>query len=104
MRLKLALLVTSVSEPSALLLPLVLEDALKIGFTRNQRLIEQFLAQIQKQLRPLPYKKWFTIIENDRDSNLSLKVKLSPAGHILGSAYVEFLLNEKEFSQAAISH
>jgi len=25
------------SEPSALLLPLVLEDALKIGFTRNQR-------------------------------------------------------------------
>jgi len=44
------------SEPSALLLPLVLEDALKIGFTRNKRLIEQFLAQIQKQLRPLPYK------------------------------------------------
>lgn len=28
------------SEPSALLLRLVLEDALKIGFTRNKRLIE----------------------------------------------------------------
>lgn len=86
------------SEPSALLLPLVLEDALKIGFTRNKRLIEQFLAQIQKQLRPLAYKKWFTIIENDHGSNSSLKVKLSPAGHILGSAYVEFLLNKKEGS------
>lgn len=79
------------SEPSALLLPLVLEDALKIGFTRNKRLIEQFLAQIQKQLRPLSYKKWATVIDED---NLNLKVKLSPAGHILGSAYVEFLLTK----------
>jgi len=80
------------SQPSALLLPLVLEDALKIGFTRNKRLIDLFLKQIQKQLRPLPYKKWHTIIDND--ANLNLKVKLSPAGHILGSAYVEFLLNK----------
>ena len=86
------------SQPSALLLPLVLEDALKIGFTRNKRLIDLFLKQIHKQLRPIPYKKWVTIIENDRDSNLSLKVKLIPAGHILGSAYVEFLLNKTEGS------
>ena len=90
------------SEPSALLLPLVLEDALKIGFTRNERLIEQFLAQIQNQLRPLPYKSWVSIFDNEHtsssQSNLSLKVKLSPAGHILGSAYVEFLLNKNEDS------
>lgn len=86
------------SEPSALLLPLVLEDALKIGFTRNKRLIEQFLSQIQKQLRPLPYKKWVTVIDGGNDSDLSLKVKLSPAGHILGSAYVEFLLYKTEGS------
>ncbi len=84
------------SEPSALLLPLVLEDALKIGFTRNKRLIDQFLKQIQKQLRPLPYKKWHTVIDEDHNSNFSLKVKLSPAGHILGSAYVEFLLHKNE--------
>lgn len=85
------------SEPSALLLPLVLEDALKIGFTRNKRLIEQFLVQIQKQLRPLPYKKWVTVIDvDDPSSSLNLKVKLSPAGHILGSAYVEFLLHKNE--------
>lgn len=86
------------SEPSALLLPLVLEDALKIGFTRNKQLINKFLAQIQKQLRPLPYKKWATIIDKN---NLNLKVKLSQAGHILGSAYVEFLLhnNNSKFKQ-----
>jgi len=45
------------SYPSAELLPLVLEDALKIGFTRNQRLIDKFLTQIEKQIKPLPYKK-----------------------------------------------
>jgi metallo-beta-lactamase family protein len=70
------------SRPSAELLPLVLEDALKIGFTRNRRLIERFLAQIEKQIRPLDYKKWEKI-------DPSLKIKLQPAGHILGSAYVE---------------
>ena len=70
------------SRPSAELLPLVLEDALKIGFTRNQRLIERFLAQIEKQIRPLDYKKWEKI-------DPSLKIKLQPAVHILGSAYVE---------------
>ena len=96
------------SEPSALLLPLVLEDALKIGFTHNKRLIEQFLTQIQKQLRPLPYKSWVTIIDDEHTSsstsNLSLKVKLSPAGHILGSAYVEFLLNKNEDSSRFKRH
>jgi len=65
------------SRPSAELLPLVLKDALKIGFTRNQRLIERFLAQIEKQIRPLDYKKWQKI-------GPSLKIKLQPAGHILG--------------------
>jgi len=84
------------SEPSALLLPLVLEDALKIGFTRNKRLIDQFLKQIQKQLKPLPYRKWFTIID---ENAIDLKVKLSPAGHILGSAYVEFILNKNKFKK-----
>lgn len=88
------------SEASALLLPLVLEDALKIGFTRNKSLIEKFLKQIQKQLKPLPYKKWHTIFDDgNKNSNGSLKVKLSPAGHILGSAYIEFIQNQNNSKQ-----
>jgi metallo-beta-lactamase family protein len=74
------------TEPSAHLLPLVLEDALKIGFTRNQRLIQRFLQQIKQQLKPLPYKTWQTVAQNKNDQ---LRIKLQPAGHILGSAYVE---------------
>jgi len=77
------------SYPSAELLPLVLEDAIKIGFTRNQRLIDKFLTQIEKQIKPLPYKKWQKIDD-------ALKIKLQPAGHILGSAYVEVDYHETD--------
>jgi hypothetical protein len=48
------------SQASAALLPLVLEDALKVGFTRDQALIERFLAQIRQQTIAVPYKQWHT--------------------------------------------
>ena len=75
------------SEPSALLLPMVMADALKIGFTRNRRLIDNFLKMIGSMLVALPYKKWHMVEFDGNDARLS--VKLQRAGHILGSAYVE---------------
>lgn len=75
------------SEPSAILLPLVMEDALKIGFTRDQRIINNFLKKIQRMLRPVPYKQWQSI--ELEGSTGTLAVKLQPAGHILGSAFIE---------------
>ncbi|MDR5899039.1 MBL fold metallo-hydrolase [Halomonas vilamensis] len=74
------------SIPSATLLPLVIEDALKIGFTRNARLIEQFQAQLERQLVPLPYGQWHTVVDA---GDMTTRVKLKRAGHILGSSYVE---------------
>ncbi|MEQ6888266.1 MBL fold metallo-hydrolase [Halomonas sp. CS7] len=74
------------SVPSARLLPLVIEDALKIGFTRDRALIEGFLAEVEKRLLPLDYRQWHTVIDDDRHR---VRVKLQRAGHILGSAYVE---------------
>ena len=74
------------SEPSAKLLPLVIEDALKIGFTRDKRLIEQFLDTVHQQLKPLPYKQWHTLLD---DSDRTVRIRLQRAGHILGSAYIE---------------
>jgi metallo-beta-lactamase family protein len=50
------------SQASAVLLPLVLEDALKVGFTRDQALISGFLKQIRQQTIAVPYKQWRTII------------------------------------------
>ena len=74
------------SIPSAKLLPLVIEDALKVGFTRDRKLIKQFLAKVDALLYPLPYAHWFTLADTDE---LKLSLRLQRAGHILGSAYVE---------------
>jgi metallo-beta-lactamase family protein len=79
------------SEASALLLPLVLEDAVKIGFTRNRRMIDQFLTHLQKQIIPVPYGQW-TSVSSEHET---LRLKLKPAGHILGSAYVECDVNKE---------
>ena len=74
------------SEPSARLLPLVIEDALKVGFTRDAALIKRFLATVETQLVALPYKTWRTIADT---STVTVRMRLQRAGHILGSAYIE---------------
>jgi metallo-beta-lactamase family protein len=73
------------SEASAVLLPLVIEDALEVGFTRDKALIGRVLALLRQRIVPLPYKQWQTVIAGTP----GLRARLSPAGHILGSAYVE---------------
>lgn len=74
------------SEPSAALLPLVLEDALKVGVTRNAQFIEKFLKVLKQKIIAVPYSENYTIVPG-------CLIKLKPAGHILGSAYVEFKLS-----------
>ena len=74
------------SEPSAVLLPLMLEDAVKVGFTRDQRLVDSFLDRLQSQLSPLPYGQWQTLATATAQD---VAIRLQPAGHILGSAYLE---------------
>ncbi len=73
------------SEPSAVLLALVLEDAVKIGVTRDQRLLDIFLTRLKELISPVPYGMWRDI---DTGTATRLSIKLQPAGHILGSAYV----------------
>ncbi|MBN1008725.1 MBL fold metallo-hydrolase RNA specificity domain-containing protein [Amphritea pacifica] len=73
------------SKATARLLPLVLEDALKIGVTRNATLIRQFLNLLSQQVQPVEYKQWHPV-----ESVEGLRFRFKPAGHILGSAYIEF--------------
>lgn len=75
------------SRASALLLPDVLEDAVKIGFTKNRQLVSKFIRHIKSLIVPLDYgeKKPLALDK----CNKKLSIKLKPAGHILGSAYVE---------------
>jgi metallo-beta-lactamase family protein len=91
------------TEPSAILLPLVIEDALAVGATRDREVIARTLAALESRLHPLPYGKWHPVdlghgtVDQSESSEThagvapdsTLEIRLQPAGHILGSAYVE---------------
>ena len=74
------------SLPSAILLPLVIEDALAVGATRDRKLVARTLERLKSQIRPLAYGKWARV---DTGIGTGLEIRLQRAGHILGSAYVE---------------
>ena len=74
------------SEPSAKLLPLVLEDAFKLEFSRDTRTLDRYLQRVQKQTVAVPFGQWFPISQS---ATLQARIRLQRAGHILGSAYVE---------------
>ncbi|MEM6779140.1 MAG: MBL fold metallo-hydrolase [Planctomycetota bacterium] len=76
------------SHPTAKLLPMVMEDALKIGFTRSRRLIDRFLREIDQLLRPLDYDEWTDIPGGAR-------IRLQTAGHVLGSTVFEIELPDQ---------
>ncbi|TWU63410.1 Ribonuclease [Crateriforma conspicua] len=73
------------SPPSAKLLPLVMEDAIRIGFTRSERLIDRFLEAVDALVRPLDYHQWHRI-------EGGVEIRLRPAGHVLGSTIFEVRL------------
>lgn len=87
------------SEPSAQLLPLVMEDAIKLGFTREPRMISRFLDILQERTVAIPYGQWHTV---ELTGPAQLAIKLKPAGHVLGSAYVECRLREAGQEQRVI--
>ena len=89
------------TEPSAVLLPLVLEDAVKVGFTRNQQLIQRVIQALKKQLVALPYDRWHQVAMDGNRAE-SLSVRFSPAGHILGSAYVSCRVHDSDGKQEVI--
>lgn len=85
------------SEPSAKLLPIVLEDAFKLGFSRDQKQVERYLKLIEQRIVALPYKQWFSLISAPQ---LKARIRLQRAGHILGSAYVEVDLHYPETGES----
>jgi metallo-beta-lactamase family protein len=87
------------STPSATLLPLVIEDALKVGFTRDRRVIELALAMINQLLVPIDYATWHPLID---DPQRPVRLRLQRAGHILGSAYVEIDVGQGANSERAV--
>ncbi|KVX03551.1 MBL fold metallo-hydrolase RNA specificity domain-containing protein [Shewanella frigidimarina] len=98
---------------TAALLPLVIEDALKVGVTRDPKLIKACINRLKKLLVSVDYGQWIILpineptaissTESTKDTSAEktvtpviyhkAKLKFKPAGHILGSAYVEIDLS-----------
>ena len=86
------------TKPTAKLLPIMLEDAMRLGITRNRRVIKEFLDDLRKLIRPIPYGKW-TNLQTGKSHDVQpnsaegaqhgMEFRFQPAGHILGSSYVE---------------
>ena len=72
------------TKATALLLPLVIEDAIKVGVTRNRSIINSVMKRFKSQLVAIEYGEWFPV------EGFPAKAKFKPAGHIIGSAYIEF--------------
>jgi len=72
------------TEPTAQLLPIVLEDALGIHIPDDQALVEKAIDRIRRQIQPIPYDHW-----HDLPGEQPIQLRFQSAGHILGSAYVE---------------
>jgi metallo-beta-lactamase family protein len=74
------------SEASARLMPIVLEDAFRLGISRDAGMVRRYLRLLDQRIVALPYKRWYPLVDTPR---WLLKVRLQRAGHILGSAFVE---------------
>jgi len=74
------------TEPSALLMPTVLEDAFKVGIKHDKKLAKRYVQRASAQLQGHPYKQWLTLLKRE---DLVCRIRFQPAGHILGSAYIE---------------
>ncbi|WP_042152511.1 MULTISPECIES: MBL fold metallo-hydrolase RNA specificity domain-containing protein [unclassified Pseudoalteromonas] len=91
---------------TASLLPMVIEDALKVGVTRNSQMINACLKLLKRQIVAVDYKKWFELpvkhSKNNADGFKSAKAKFQVAGHILGSAYVEIELGKRPHNHRVV--
>ncbi len=74
------------SEPSARLLPLVLEDAFKLGIDSTPAQVARYIALVHNLIVPLPFGHWHTLVQHPQ---VACAIRLQRAGHLLGSAYVE---------------
>ncbi|MBL4831827.1 MAG: MBL fold metallo-hydrolase [Aliivibrio sp.] len=77
---------------TAELVPLMLDDGLKLQLGLNKGQRARVLELIKKQIKPILYNQWHRLSLE----SLSLHIRFQPAGHILGSAYIEIKLPNNE--------
>ena len=81
------------SQPSAELLPIVLEGAFRLGISRERELVDGYLKLLHKRIIAVPYNQWLPLLKAPLPP---VRMRLQRAGHIMGSAYVELELPRGE--------
>lgn len=74
------------SEPSAKLLPLVLEDAYRLSISNDPTQVQRFIDFLNQHIVPVPFETWHPLANHQSPT---CRIRLQRAGHLLGSAYVE---------------
>ena len=89
------------TQATAELAPLMIEDGLKLqGLSHKQSKL--ILKKIHSLIAPKPYGEWFPIVSKQQNDGSdhhrpnTLYARFQPAGHILGSAYIELKLPNQE--------
>ena len=90
------------TKATAAIAPLMIDDGLKLqGFSHNQR--KQILKRIHTLIQPQSYQTWFPLPNKTGSQEHkvhgrpnTLYARFQPAGHILGSAYIEVKLPNEE--------
>lgn len=82
------------TEATAHLVPLMLEDGLKLQLNLNAAARGRILELISRHLRPVRYQEWMPV--KDTGYGYFTYLRFQHAGHILGSAYVEIKLPNQE--------
>ncbi|MFB9136413.1 MBL fold metallo-hydrolase [Vibrio olivae] len=73
---------------TAELMPLMLDDGLRLHLGMQRAYRQQVLNTIRRLIVPLEYGVWHPLAQFEQ----SYRIRFSPAGHILGSAFIEFEL------------
>ncbi|WP_375752288.1 MBL fold metallo-hydrolase [Vibrio sp. HN007] len=84
---------------TAELIPLMLDDGLKLNLGMKKVNRENVLSLVKSRMFPIEYNKWHRIKGchlGQQSNDQSLYCRFQPAGHILGSAYVEVKLPNNE--------
>lgn len=84
------------TEATAALLPLMLEDGLKIHLGLSKAQCDKFTRLVKTLLKPIPFDCRVEIV---LPSGELVSLCFRPAGHILGSAYIELLLPGEQPSE-----
>ncbi len=80
------------TEATAELIPMMLDDGLKLQSGMDKAKRSQILALLKRRIKAVDYGKWIRIAVKGSQSHDYCYIRLSPAGHILGSAYIEIKL------------